>query len=643
MCGIGAIIVTTSNAPAIDSGVLDRMSESLASRGPDASGVWISDDLRVALLNRRLATQDARSIANQPCWSHDRAVVAVMNGEIYNHRSLRAELELQGCIFLTNNDTEVLANAYFVWGREMLHRLQGQFAFVCYNQKTKQVLVARDKNGICPLYYSEHDGHLIVASTPLTIFKLPGLARRMDPQAVTDFFIQDSVGDERTFFAGVKHLRAGYAISFAVGSTPQRSRFYNVCNDFFAVDNLLIESQWVDQVRDTLETAIYGSMQGNKEVGIYLSGGIDSLSLLALLRRMKPNLAIKTFSAGFADMLTGQSIGEVDFARKMAQHYGATHHEIIVTSDEVVAGVGRFDLPPASVIDTVVKKLASKASEIGVNVALSGEGADEMFFGYDHYMAVVAVMNPAYSWLSDRYSLRGDYAKSVDRASITGLEDVFLGGGASIDWDQDRENVFGPGAAATRSVRDLIAELRAETVLDRITLPELDQQLMYIDYAQKVPENLLRRAEGPSMGQGVEMRFPFLSDDLVRLMYRMPMSKRIGDGSTKYMLRKAMAGILPEEALHRPKSPFGLPASRREHFKGAGLDFRQPAFKNLLHKHLARIESAVLDGTFVKEQIFKKDFVAGMLETQRDPTTCTFNSSLWKLWNIAEWYETQDF
>ncbi len=641
MCGIAAIIATTNSAPAIDRAVLDRMAESLAGRGPDASGIWISADSRVALLNRRLATQDARPIAHQPCWSHDHVVVAVMNGEIYNHRKLRAELEAQGCVFSTNNDTEVVANAYRVWGREMLQRLQGQFAFVCHDSRTRQVLVARDCHGISPLYYSQHGGHLIVASTPTTIFKQPGLARRMDSQAVTDFFIQDSVGGERTFFAGVSHLRAGYALSCVAGTAPQRERFYKFGDDFFAVDNSRTESEWVEQVRGTLETAIDESMLGDKEVGIYLSGGIDSLSVLALLKRIKPDLAIQTFSAGFADILTGQPIGEVDFARKMAQHYGTVHHEIIVTSDEVVAGVGGFDLPPSSVIDTVVQHLASKASAMGVNVALSGEGADEMFFGYDHYMAVAAAMNPAYSWLSDRYSLRGDYAASLNPAS-TRLTDVFLGGGANIDWDKDRGNVFGPGAEGTRSVRDLIIELVAETALDGTAPAGLDQQLIYIDYAQKVPENLLRRAEGPSMGQGVEMRFPFLSDELVRLMYRMPMSQRIGDGSTKYMLRKVMADVLPEEALNRPKSPFGLPAARREHFKGAGLDFRQPAFKNLFHKHLARIESAVLDGAFVQERMFNKDFVAGLLETQRDPATCAFNNSLWKLWNIAEWYEKQE-
>lgn len=638
MCGIAAIIATTGNAAAIDPSVLDRMADSLAGRGPDASGIWIAPDARVALLNRRLATQDARPIAHQPCWSHDRRVVAVMNGEIYNHRRLRSELEALGCRFASNNDTEVLANAYRHWGRDMLGRLQGQFAFVCHDVSSGRVLVARDSHGISPLYYACFGDHLIVASTPTAIFMQPGLSRRMDPQAVTDFFIQDSTAAGRSFFSGVSYLRAGFALTCEVGAPAESERFYRFGDDFFACDRSLSEGQWLDSIRGTLETAIDECMMGDKEVGIYLSGGIDSLSVLAMLKSLRPQLAIQTFSAGFADMVTGEPVGEVGFASEMASHFGTRHHEILVSADDVVAEIGSYDIPPSSVIDTVVGHLAATAAAAGVNVALSGEGADEMFFGYDHYMAVVSQMNQAFSWLGQRYSLRGAYAAALEKGDSS-MTDIFLGGGANIDWDNSRRDVFGPGAEGTRSVREFIISLAGETSAPGAAVADIDQQLIYIDYAQKVPENLLRRAEGPSMGKGVEMRFPFLSDELVRLMYRLPMAQRIGDGSTKYLLRRLMAGLLPEAALNRPKSPFGLPAARREHFKGAGLDFRQPAFRELFHRHLGRVRGVILDGAFAREQMFNRDFVERLLATQKDRETCAFDGSLWKLWNIAEWYE----
>ena len=640
MCGIAAIIAIDGRAAPIDPAVLERMADSLAGRGPDASGIWIAPDSRVAVLNRRLATQDARAIAHQPCWSHDRGVVAVMNGEIYNHRLLRKELEPLGCRFASNNDTEVLANAYRVWGQDMLSRLKGQFAFVCYDLASRQVLVARDSHGISPIYHACFGGYLVVASTPTAIFMQPGLERSMDPQAVTDFFIQDSVGGERSFFAGINHLRAGFALRCEVGSPPRHERFYRFGDDFFARDQSLSEAQWLDAIRGTLEAAIDECMMGDKEVGIYLSGGIDSLSVLAMLKRLRPQLAIQTFSAGFVDMASGESIGEVAFAGEMARHFGTRHHEILVSAEQVVAAVGNFDIPPSSVIDTVVGHLAATAAESGVNVALSGEGADEMFFGYDHYMAVVARMNPEFAWLGERYSLRGAYAAALDKGDV-GLTDIFLGGGANIDWDNARREVFGPGAEGTRSVRAFISDLAGEALGPCGVRAGIDQQLIFIDYEQKVPENLLRRAEGPSMGRGVEMRFPFLSDDLVRLMYRLPMAQRIGDGSTKYLLRRLMTGLLPDAALNRPKSPFGLPAARREHFKGAGLDFRQPAFRELFHRHLSRVREAVLEGAFAREQMFNREFVERLLVAQSDRETCSFDGSLWKLWNIAEWHAQQ--
>jgi len=639
MCGIGAIISTGTESSQITRAVLETMAGTLEGRGPDACGIWMSEDGTVGLVNRRLATQDARPIANQPCWSHDRRIVAVMNGEIFNHRRLRHELEIEGCFFVSNNDTEVLANAVRVWGDDALPRLEGQFAFVCYDTVAKRFLVARDSHGISPLYYANCGGHLVLASTPEAVFAPPGMLRRMDAQAFADFVIQDSIGDERTFFEGIRHLRAGFALDGIVGATPRRRRFYVPGSDFFTVDRSLKEQDWVDGIRSALETSVRECMLGDKEVGIYLSGGIDSLSVLALLRRIHPGLAIQTFSAGFAHAESGRAIGEVGFAARMARHYQTKHHEIIVSADDVVADLGKFDLPTSSVIDSVVQRLARTAATSGVNVALSGEGADEMFFGYDHYMAVAARTIPEFAWLGERYFLRGDYASALGDRPCE-LYDIFLGGGANIDWDNARGNLFGAASADTRSVRDLVRGLAAETMGADGAAAELDQQLIYIDYAQKVPENLLRRAEGPSMGEGVEMRFPFLSDALVRLMYRMPMRQRVGDGSTKYMLRKVMSGILPREALDRPKSPFGLPAARREHFKGAGLDFGQPAYKSLFHRHFPRMQEALMEGAYLSSGAFDSRFIAALVDAQREEETSSFSNLLWKLWSVAEWYES---
>jgi len=637
MCGIAAIIKVTSGAGPVSRSELETMAVALEGRGPDACGIWLDDAAGIGIVNRRLSTQDSRPEANQPLWSHDGRAVVVLNGEIYNHRELRKELEALGCVFKTMNDAEVLANAYRVWGRSCLSRLGGQFAFVAYDLDSRCVLVARDCMGICPLYYAVHAGQIIVASTVQAILDLGRVPRTVDHQAVTDFFIQDSVGWGRTFFESISNLRAGYDLSFAVGEEPRLERFYELGEGYFTPDTVRTEADWVESIREMLHTAVSRCMLGDKEVGVYLSGGIDSISVLAILKHMFPDLSIQTFSAGYADVLTGEAIGEVDFARKMALHYGTTHHEVIVTPEQIAASVGSHDLPPSSVIDCVISHLAAKAAGAGVNVALSGEGSDEMFFGYDHYMAAVATLTPGFAHLGEKYYLRGEYAKGLDPKTAV-LEDLFLGGGANIDWDRNRTGVFGPGAQKTLPVRSYVEHLHRE-VTQAAPSAELDKQLIYIDYAQKVPDNLLRRAEGPSMGNGVEMRFPFLWDDLIRELYRMPMATRIGDGSTKYILRKVMAGLLPAEALARPKSPFGLPAARRMHFKGSGLDFKKPALKHFFNKNFGVMSAAVMEGSYLREELFNRDFVSGLVRAQAECETCSFNNFLWKVWNFSAWYE----
>jgi len=615
------------------------MSEILKGRGPDASGIWVSDDKKIGLANRRLSTQDGRPIANQPLWSYDKKVIVVFNGEIYNHRELRKTLEEKGCVFKTNSDTEIIANGYRIWGHDVLRDLKGQFAFTAYDLDSKEVLVARDSMGICPLYYAMFNNQLIVSSTVEAILSLERLPCVLDRQAVTDFFIQDSVGWGKTLFRDISVLRPGHSLLLKVGSEPRLERFYVPGNGYFDGDISRTENDWIKDIREMLYNAVSKCMLGDKEVGVYLSGGIDSISLVAILKKLFPDLIIKTFSAGFADVLTGDAIGEIDFAREMATHFGTVHHEIIVSPDEIMSSIGSFDLPSSSVLNCVIKNLGNKAALEGVNVALSGEGADEMFFGYDHYMAAVAHLNGKFSRLGEKYYLRGEYAKSLDLKALV-LEDVFLGGGADIDLDSNPNLAFGSGVEGNRPVRTYIESLRSE-LLKACPEAEIDKQLIYLDYSLKVPENLLRRAEGPSMAEGVEMRFPFLWDDLIRMLYHMPMAQRIGDGTTKYMLRKVMADLIPDSALNRPKSPFALPAARRMHFKDSGLDFKKPALKHFFNKYFTQFSEAVLDGRYLNEDLFNMAFVEEKIRKQNDSSTCSFDSFLWKLWNFSAWYENR--
>jgi len=638
MCGIAAILHVAPDAAPVRREELDGLVRVLAPRGPDATGTWLARDGRRGLAHTRLATQDARPAANQPIWETTGRVAVAFNGEIYNHGDLRQELQGLGFAFRTRSDAEVLPNAWLAWGPDLLSRLKGQYAFVLCDTATNETLAARDPLGICPLYACESGGRLHLASTVEALLSLPGPRRGLDLQAAHDFFVMDSAGWGRTLVEGVSSVRAGHGYHFRAGEPARLYRQYALTPELFARDAGRREADWVEAVRAELLAAAAACMRGDKEAGVYLSGGVDSLAVQALVKLAYPGLTVQTFSAGFAHVLDGEVVGELPFARRMAEFFGTVHHEVVVTDRHLVEAMGTFDLPAESILPTVVRLLAAEAASAGVGVTLSGEGSDEIFFGYDHGLAALGFLDPAFAWLRERYALRGDYAGGLDPAAAE-LEDVFRGGGVNIDLDNGRRALFGPAAARTRPARDWAGTVLGEM---RAAAPgaALDQLIMGLDLWHKLPENFLRRGEGPSMAQGVEMRFPFLWPDLLDLLRRMPAAVRVGDGATsKPILRKALEGILPAEALARPKSPFGLPTSRRTYFPGSAAGFDRPAYQHFFHKHLPALEGLARGGAYRREAIVSDGFLEKRLERQRDPETAGFDPFLWKLWSFAAWYE----
>lgn len=641
MCGISAIIHAAPDAAPVCREELELLRRELAPRGPDASGLWLAPDGRLGLAHTRLATQDARPSATQPIWDATGRVVVAFNGEIYNHRELREELRALGQEFKTASDSEVLPGGWLAWGPGLLSRIKGQYAFVLHDTADGRVLAARDPLGICPLYAAEWGGRLHLASTVRALLALPGSPRGLDVQAAHDFFVMDSAGWGRTLVAGVSSVRAGFGYLFTPGGPARLERQYALAPELFSRNGDRSEAQWVEAVRAELLAAAAACMRGDKEAGVYLSGGVDSLAVQALVKQAYPDLTVQTFSAGFAHCLDGEVVGELGFARDMAAHFGTVHHEVVVADRDLVASLGTFDLPAESILPTVVRMLAECAAASGVGVTLSGEGSDEIFFGYDHGLAVLGFLDPAFAWLRPTYALRGGYAAGLDPARAA-LTDVFRGGGVDIDLDDRRETLFGPAAGSTRSARDwaetLLADMRA--ALPGAERGHLDQLVMGLDLWHKLPEVFLRRGEGPSMAAGVEMRFPFLWPDLLDLMRRMPAAVRVGDGATsKPILRKALAGILPAEALARPKSPFGLPAARRTYFAGSAAGFDRPAFQHFFAKHLDPLSQALRDGAWRREDIIPARVLEERLAPQREPGTARFDPLLWKLWSFAAWYE----
>lgn len=635
MCGIGGIIRFNHDSN-LNRKDLNTISKSIASRGPDGKGIWVSEKNNIGLVNRRLATQDARKKANQPIFSHKKDVVVVLNGEIYNHTILRNYLKKKGIVFKTYNDAEVIANGYQYWGNKILNKIEGQFSFCAYNNVKKKGIIARDNKGICPLYFYKSHNSLYFSSilSPLYGFAKKNNSFNINYKSITDFILGDMCYEENTFISEINNLKPGNIIEFNQFKMFAQKNFYKIPKNFFSINKKKNILDFKKQIHFSLKNSIEETLQGDKKVGLYLSGGIDSISLLSLIKKYHPDYELKTFTAGFESSVKRKSVGEIDIAKKVSKYYGVKNYHVNINHKQVINDLGKFDYPQSSILNTVINNLSSLTSKNNINVALSGEGADETFLGYDHYLAIIKMYNEKYRKILNRYNLRSSFKENKKKS----LTNYFLGGGVEIDLSKKIKNIFNNDKCINFSIKNSV-ETTISDLRKFIPEPELDQLLTFIDYKYKVPENLLRRAEGPSMGNGVELRFPYLSDNLINLLYSCPLDFKLGDGSTKSFLRSVLVNDVPKEFLHRPKSPFGLPAARSRHFDGSSLKFDSPAFKNIFNLNYKRLREILHDGKHVQQNIFNKEFIEQKLLIQKKTNTCFFDSFLWKTFSFCEWYE----
>ena len=638
MCGIAGIISLSSKSQQIDQHSISKLSKKLYSRGPDAYGYWRDSNGDIHLLNRRLATQDKRIVANQPCYSEDRRVVCVLNGEIYNHENLRTVLKNKGYKFKTKNDTEVLANGYHYWGAKILEKIRGQFSFIAYDIQTHTGLISRDKSGICPLYYTINKYNLIVSSTVQSILEIKNLKKEIDIQSVYDFFVSQSSNYGRSFLKGINFLLPGTSIKFKLNEGLRKVSFKNIKKNDFSIFSNKSEKKIISEIKSLFKNSVEECLQGDKKVGIYLSGGIDSASILSYIRSIKPEEEINTFTASFIETESNENIGEQDQAKYYSKLFRSTHHNVKIKQAHIVNDLGKFDLPQEGIIDSAITRLAILSKKKKVEVALSGEGADEMFLGYDHFLAAIGLLNHDFKWLTKTFKIRDNYALKKFNSNKNFLN-IFNGGGSSVFLDQNNHVFLSKKIKSILSIKKQLSRIIREIQNENI-VTDISQKLVYIDYFQKVPNNLLRRAERNSMGNGVEMRFPYLNSNLISYLYKVPLKYKIGDGSlTKILLRKTLKDLLPDDILDRPKSPFALPVARTKHHEKSSLIFKKPAFSKIFYNNFDRVHNSVTNGKLNDLGIFKKKYLEKILNKQKNIQTCFYDPILWRLWSMSEWYE----
>ncbi len=613
MCGIAGI-VSLGDRPVLTEEIR-RMCAAIAHRGPDDEGFYFAPGVGLGM--RRLSIIDLAT-GRQPVRNEDGSVQVVFNGEIYNFQELRADLQRRGHVFYTVTDTETIVHLYEEYGARCVEKMRGMFAFAVWDARKKTLLLARDRLGVKPLYYAECGGRLIFASELKAILELGEVERRLDWRSVGHLFTFLCTARAESIIEGVKKLEPGHVLVARAGKKPAVERYWDVC---FAPDRSRSEEHFVERLRELLRESVKLRMVSDVPLGAFLSGGIDSSSVVAAMARLASG-PLKTFSIGFDD----REYNELDHARAVAQKFGAEHHELVLEPD--VLGViddlaWHLDEPfgdPSCIPTYMVSKLAAEH----VKVVLSGDGGDELFGGYDKYVVEQNDRRrPAPRWLKKISGVAAGLMPEGMRGrnllyhlSLTGAE-RYLDSTVLLP-DLARRKLFRSEAVA---LIDVYEPWRRE--LDAITRADGDwlSAVQYLDIKAYLPYDILTKVDRMSMAHSLEARDPLLDHKLVEFAATIPPELKLRGGVTKYIFKQAMRGILPDAIIDRPKRGFGVPLGRW--FRG-----RLGSF----------VRDVVLSDKSKQRGIFDPSYIETLLK--RHERGRPYDIELWTLISFELWCRT---
>jgi asparagine synthase (glutamine-hydrolysing) len=571
MCGIGGLSVSPSLT--LNPASLWASLTTLAHRGPDDSGVYEDHDRGVGLTFVRLAILDLSPLGHQPMHSEDGAVVLVFNGEIYNFRELRADLEAKGISFLGHSDTEVLLKLYLTEGEAMLSRLNGIFAFALWDGRQQALLIARDAFGVKPLYYAALDGRFAFASEIKALLHLIPQSSELDVASLHRYLSFLWCPGEGTPLKTVHKLLPGEAMWVRAGSIERRWTWYQL-PIFRGVSSDLDEKAALAGTASHLRQAVQRQMVADVPLGAFLSGGLDSSAIVAFACEFNPNIHCFTIES-----VGGQEDGDTDdlpYARKVARHLNVPLEVVKIDSSRMAGDLERMvwqlDEPLADPAPLNVLYISELARQQGIKVLLSGAGGDDLFTGYRRHRAVQ--LERYWSWLpkATRSGLERATAILNQRNPVARrLTKLLSGAGLSGDerlvnyfvWVKEAElmALYTPGfraelagVAASAPMLDFLRPLSTSVQpLERMLA--LEQRFFLADHNLTYTDKM-------SMAAGVEVRVPFLDLDLVDFVARIPVALKQRGQVGKWVLKKAMEPYLPHDVIYRPKSGFGAPLRR---------------------------------------------------------------------------------
>ena len=621
MCGITGFISKDRDEPIADREArLESMCETIRYRGPDEQGMIVRG--HAALGMRRLSIIDVKT-GQQPIFNENESLAIVYNGEVYNFQGLRRELRSIGHKFRTNSDTEVILHAFEEFGPECLQKLRGMFAFAIWDFRSERLFIARDRLGKKPLFYTVTPaGDFVFGSELKTLLEHPGVGREIDHSALDAYLTFGYVPEEFCIFRGVKKLLPGHYLTFADG-VVRTEKYWDL--DLSEPDDSPTEDEWAERLREKVREAVSVRLVSEVPLGAFLSGGIDSSTIVGMMAGLSPN-PVKTFSIGFNE----DSFDELKFARIAAKNFGTDHHEFIVTPklfDVIDDIVWHFDEPFADQSSLPTYMLAKLARE-HVTVILSGDGGDELFAGYSRYLV-------------DHGRRRFDLLPSLIRRQLIGRLSLAMphgGHGKNLLYNISLEAteryvdnisafngprksyLYSRDFAQTLNGNGSSAEQQFIRMGEKMPIHDPIARRLYLDSKTYLPGDILTKVDRMTMANSVEARVPLLDHELVELVAKIPSRFKMNGTETKSILKRAMNDLVPAEILYREKQGFGVPIG----------EWINDQLKERMDQELCESRTSA-------RGYFDQKYVRVLLDEhskgRRDHST-----ELWMLWMLERWF-----
>jgi len=551
--------------PEMAQAIIEQMCDVIEHRGPDDEGYFVRDD--VALGMRRLSIIDLAT-GRQPMSNEDGTIWIIFNGEIYNHRELRHALIKRGHVFSTRSDTETIVHLYEEEGERCVERLRGMFAFAIWDQRDHKLFMARDRVGKKPLHYAFVRGTLIFGSEIKSLLQHPAMERKVNPNAISDFLSFGYVPDPATAFQNILRLPPGFALTLKNGHL----RVYPYWDFNYSGESVHNptrgEGDYVAQLRELIAESVRLRLESDVPLGAFLSGGIDSTTVVATMAR-EMGRPVKTFSIGFSE----SDYDELAYARTAARHFHTDHHEFVVTPDvcKLVEEIVWHHDEPFADVSSIPTYVVSKMAREHVTVVLSGDGGDELFGGYDRYLVddrrrgfdcLPSVIRKGLLRLS-RCLPQSAYGKNFLRNASLAAPARYVD--SLCYFSEDAKHAL--LSDKTRSGLGNYNSAEAFANLFGVPAsPDPLDHLLYLDSKTYLPGDILTKVDRMTMAHSIEARAPLLDHKLIEFVQSIPAGLKLRGRETKSILKKAVAGLIPEEIINRPKQGFGVPI--RKWFNG---------------------------------------------------------------------------